>query len=160
MITNPEALRWGIMRIAPLGAAAYVGLSRWRAMALSDDTAHTHHERRLRRLIRRLPNRVQAITRWLRRPASRWARIPAGVLLICGGFLSVLPFFGLWMLPFGLVLLADDVPFLRRARGRVLAWLERRRPRWFAASGRPIGKPGDLPPLPPAARRLRQPDGK
>jgi hypothetical protein len=111
-------------------------------MTYSDDV--THPERRLRRLLRRLPGRLQAITRWLRRPASRWARIPVGVLLILGGFLAILPFFGLWMLPLGLILLAEDIPPLRRLRDRVLGWLEERRPQWFAAAGRPkaAGKPG------------------
>jgi hypothetical protein len=60
-----------------------------------------------------------------------WVRIPAGLALIVGGFLSILPVFGLWMLPFGLVLLAEDVPPLRRASGRVLAWIEHRRPHWM-----------------------------
>jgi len=121
-----------------------------------DDAAHVEHERRLQRLIRRLPGRTQAIARWLRRPASRWARIPAGVLLIIGGCLSILPVFGLWMLPLGLALLADDIPPLRRARGRALAWLARRFPHWFAAAhthspGAGAGeKSGDSPP-PPAA---------
>ena len=86
-------------------------------MSSSDPIAHVEHERRLQRLIRQLPGKIQAITRWLRRPASRWARIPAGVLLTIGGRLSILPFFGLWMLPLGLILLADDIPLLRRARG-------------------------------------------
>jgi hypothetical protein len=79
---------------------------------------------------------MRAITRWLRKPASRWARIPAGVRLIIGGCLAILPVFGLWMFPLGLMLLADDIPPLRRARDRALDWLERRRPRWFAAAGR------------------------
>jgi hypothetical protein len=105
-------------------------------MTPSDDIAYANPERRLRRLLRRLPGRMQAITRWLRKPASRWARIPAGVLLIIGGFLSILPVFGLWMFPLGLMLLADDIPPLRRARDRALDWLERRRPQWFAAAGR------------------------
>src|SRR5271163_4758280 len=105
-------------------------------MSSSDPIAHVEHERRLQRLIRRLPGKIQAITRWLRKPASRWARIPAGVLLIIGGCLSILPVFGLWMLPLGLMLLADDIPLLRRSRDRVLDWLERRRPHWFAAVGR------------------------
>jgi len=123
-------------------------------MAYSDDIAHADHERRLRRLMRRLPGRLQAVTRWLRKPASRWARIPTGVALIVGGFLAILPFFGLWMLPLGLVLLADDIPPLRRARDRALDWLERRRPHWFAAAGRlrAAEKPGDSPTRPPAAR--------
>ena len=80
---------------------------------------------------------MQAITRWLRKPASRWARIPAGLFLILGGFLAILPVFGLWMLPLGFMLLADDIPPLRRFRDRALDWLERRRPYWFAAAGGP-----------------------
>jgi hypothetical protein len=104
-------------------------------MTSSDGTAYADPERRLRRLLRRLPSRMQAITRWLRKSASRWARIPAGVLLIIGGCLAILPVFGLWMLPLGLMLLADDIPPLRRTRDRALDWLERRRPSWFAAAG-------------------------
>jgi hypothetical protein len=83
---------------------------------------------RLARLIARLPLRLQSAVGWLRRPSSRWARIPAGVLLIFGGLLSILPILGVWMLPLGLALLADDAPPLRRARGRVLDWIERRWP--------------------------------
>ena len=119
-----------------------------------DNVAHVELERRLGRLIRRLPGKIQAITRWLRRPASRWARIPAGVLLIIGGCLSILPVFGLWMLPLGLILLADDIPPLRRGRGRALDWVARRRPHWFAAvqTRKPEGeKAGDSSPPPPAA---------
>ena len=101
-----------------------------------DDIAYAHPERRLRRLLRRLPARMQAVTRWLRKPASRWARIPVGVLLILGSCLAILPVFGLWMLPLGLMLLADDIPPLRRFRDRALDWLEQRRPQRFAAAGR------------------------
>jgi hypothetical protein len=101
----------------------------------NDDVAYADPERRLRRLLRQLPSRIQAITRWLRKPASRWARIPAGALLIVGGCLAVLPIFGLWMLPLGVILLADDIPPLRRLLDRALGWLERRRPQWFAAAG-------------------------
>jgi hypothetical protein len=53
------------------------------------------------------------------------------MLLIAGSFLSILPVFGLWMLPLGLVLLAEDIPPLRRARDRVLDWIARRRPHWL-----------------------------
>jgi hypothetical protein len=108
-------------------------------MTTSDNIAYADPERRLRRLLRRLPNRMQAITRWLRKPASRWARTPAGILLIIGGCLAILPVFGLWMLPLGLMLLADDISPLRRGRDRALDWLERRRPNWFAAAGRATG---------------------
>jgi hypothetical protein len=88
-------------------------------MTSSDDIAYADPERRLRRLLRRLPSRMQAITRWLRKPACRWARLPACILLIIGGCLAILPVFGLWMFPLGLMLLADDIPPLRRSRARL-----------------------------------------
>jgi hypothetical protein len=92
---------------------------------------------RVERLLVRLPARVQSPVRWLLRPSSRWMRIPAGILLIVGGFLAILPLFGLWMLPLGLILLAEDVTLLRRLRNGTLNWIARHRPQWFAepASG-------------------------
>ena len=101
------------------------------AMAAHEAVAH-HHEHRLERLIDRLPNAMQAPTRWLRRPSSRWVRIPAGVLLVGGGVLSILPFLGIWMLPLGLMLLAEDLLPLRRVRGRGLDWIADHRPHWLA----------------------------
>lgn len=93
----------------------------------------THpREDRLGQLIGRLPVRVQSTMRWLRRPSSRWARIPAGLLLILGGFLSILPVFGLWMLPLGVALLGDDIPILRHFREWLLNQLARRMPQLFA----------------------------
>lgn len=77
-----------------------------------------------------LPDRVSRAIRWLREPSSRWVRIPVGVLLIIGGIVGVLPFFGIWMLPIGLLLLAQDVPFLRRPMRKALAWTERQWMRW------------------------------
>jgi hypothetical protein len=53
------------------------------------------------------------------------------MLLICGGLLSFLPVLGLWMLPLGLLLLAEDVPPLKSARTRILDWVERRHPNWL-----------------------------
>jgi hypothetical protein len=94
-------------------------------------------EQRLDRLIGRLPRRLQAVIRWLRKPSARWVRIPAGVLLIGGSVLSILPFFGLWMLPLGLLLLAEDIPAIQRATDRLLDWIERRRPHWFSATPPP-----------------------
>jgi len=88
-------------------------------------------ERRLDLLVRRLPQRLQAVVLGLRRPAARWIRIPAGLLLIVASLFSFLPILGLWMLPLGLVLLAEDVPPVRRGSNRVLAWIEHRRPHWL-----------------------------
>jgi hypothetical protein len=55
------------------------------------------------------------------------------MLLICGGLLSFLPILGLWMLPVGLLLLAEDVPPLKSASIRILDWVERRHPDWFTS---------------------------
>jgi hypothetical protein len=90
----------------------------------------------MQRLIDRLPRRLRPVVR--RCYASRWLRVPLGLLLAAGGLLAILPFFGLWMLPLGLLVLSEDVPGLRRARGRLLDCIERRRPAWFAdADGKP-----------------------
>jgi len=57
----------------------------------------------------------------------RLLRVPLAILLILGSFLAILPVFGLWMLPAGLMLLAIDIPLLRP---RVSAALIRVRRRW------------------------------
>ena len=56
----------------------------------------------------------------LRSPRAVWVRVPAGVALTGGGVLSFLPVFGIWMLPVGLALLAQDVPVMRRPVTHVL----------------------------------------
>ncbi len=92
---------------------------------------HSARERRLELLTQRLPQRFQGTVRWLRRPAARWVRIPAGSLLIVGSVFSILPILGLWMLPLGLVLLAEDIKPLQRRTDRVLLWIEQHRPHWM-----------------------------
>ena len=91
---------------------------------------------RLEALIDRLPNRLRAAVRAVRQPSGRWLRIPAGLLLTAGGILGFLPILGVWMLPIGLTLLADDVPLLRSWRSRVLDWIERRHPEWLDSGSR------------------------
>ena len=61
---------------------------------------------------------------WLRKPSSRLVRIPAATLLIAGGIFSFLPVLGLWMLPLGLVLFAQDIPPLQKPMARMLGWIE------------------------------------
>ncbi len=95
------------------------------------DETDLKREERLQRLLTRLPQRIRDAVTWLRRPEAKWVRIPAGILLICGSVLAILPVFGLWMLPLGVVLLSDDVPSLRRLTGRCLAWVERKHPNWM-----------------------------
>jgi len=88
---------------------------------------------RLEALVGKLPPRLADTTAYLLKPSSRWVRLPAGVLLIFGGVLSFLPLLGVWMLPLGVALLAEDVPGLRAQRSKVLDWIERRKPHWLGA---------------------------
>ena len=111
----------------------------------TNDLAKQPVDWRLEQLIDRLPVSLRSRVRWLRQPSSRWARIPAGALLILGGLLSILPVLGLWMLPLGLALLAEDAPPLRRARDRLLDWIERRWPNFL--SGAPTIPAAAIPSL-------------
>ncbi len=107
-----------------------------------DQAGGRRHRRRLKSLIDRLPGRVRTATVWLLKPESRWARVPAALLLILGGFLAVLPVFGLWMIPLGLILIAEDVPVVRRGVARILDWLEKRWPAAFGNLRRRLTKSG------------------
>ena len=98
-------------------------------------------DRRLMLLVRRLPRHVQAMVVRLRRPSSRWVRIPAAGFLIIGSVLFILPVFGLWMLPLGLILLAEDVAPLRRCTDCWLWWIEQRRPHWMGLPPTPGARP-------------------
>ena len=89
---------------------------------------------RLDKLVHRLPPRMGDTVTYLLKPSSRWVRIPSGALLIVGGVLSFLPVLGVWMLPLGLALLAEDVSALRSSRGKVLDWVERKKPQWLDPS--------------------------
>lgn len=89
---------------------------------------------RLDALVHRLPPRLASSVDYLLQPSSRWVRIPSGALLVVGGVLSFLPVLGIWMLPLGLALLAEDVPALRASRSNVFDWIERRKPHWLDPS--------------------------
>lgn len=92
-----------------------------------------HLNRLLDRVERHLPAWSARTLRWLRAPSSRRVRMPLGILLIVGSLFSILPVLGLWMLPLGLLLLALDVPLLRRPTRRCILCLERRFVRWKRA---------------------------
>ena len=91
-------------------------------------------QRRLDRLFGKisniLPKSVGDALRWLREPQARWVRIPAGVLLVIGGIFSILPVLGIWMLPLGLLLLAVDIPILRRPLAKAIVIVQRRWATW------------------------------
>lgn len=92
------------------------------------------------RLEKLLPKPMSRGLHWLHGPNSRMVRIPLGVLFIVGSFFWFLPVVGLEFLPIGLLLIAQDVPFLRRPVGkmmmrlldgvdRVISWWKNRRAR-------------------------------
>lgn len=66
----------------------------------------------------------------------RLIRLPLAFLLIFGGFLAILPVFGFWMLPLGLMLLALDVPALQP----VISSLLIRGRRWIQTMRRRFGR--------------------
>jgi hypothetical protein len=73
---------------------------------------------------RRVPIRVSQSIKWLRKPSSFAVRLVVALLLILGGIFSFLPVLGLWMLPLGLLFIAQDVPILQKPLVRALAWFE------------------------------------
>jgi hypothetical protein len=69
------------------------------------------------------PSRLSRLIARLRKREARLVRIPLGVLCIIGSFLWFLPVLGLWFLPLGLLLIAQDVRFLRRPVGGLTLYL-------------------------------------
>ena len=74
----------------------------------------------------RLPDRPAKFVRWVRQPSSKWVRMPLALLLMLGGVFSILPVLGLWMLPLGMLLIAQDVPVLEKPVAKSLGWVERK----------------------------------
>jgi len=74
--------------------------------------------------------------RWLRRPSSRWLRMPIGLLLVAGGLLGFMPVLGFWMLIPGLLLLALDMPFLRLPVRVAIVRVSRWSRRWWRRGSR------------------------
>ena len=102
-----------------------------------DDPKFLHDAERIEA---RLPKAVRAPLRALRKPSLRWVRIPLAILFLLGGLMWFLPVLGLWMLPLGLLLLAEDYPPLQRPLRRCIIgfelWWRRMRRRWYPRSRR------------------------
>lgn len=88
-------------------------------------------QRRMALLLVRLPEKTRGWLFWLREPRQKWLRLPTGVGLIAGGLFSFLPVLGLWMLPLGIALLAEDFSLCRTASAHMLGWMTRRKPHWL-----------------------------
>jgi hypothetical protein len=92
------------------------------------------HDRRLHRFFDRFERRLpRPAARWLaglRAPGAMWIRLPLGLLLVVGGVLGFLPVLGFWMLPLGLLLLALDIPPLKRPVAGSMVMGQRRWRTW------------------------------
>ena len=87
---------------------------------------HADLNRYFEMINRRVPISVSQFIRWLRMPSSFAVRLLIALLLILGGIFSFLPVLGVWMLPLGLLLIAQDVPSLQKPLVSVFAWVERK----------------------------------
>lgn len=76
----------------------------------------------------RYPTRstIKVLNRSVPMPNSRRGRIVLGSALVAGGIVGFLPVVGFWMLPLGLLVLAHDIPRVRRWRRKaILRWSKR-----------------------------------
>ena len=87
-------------------------------------TADARLERQFERIGRQVPA-TAGFLRWVRQPHMHLVRIPLAILLLLGGVFSFLPILGVWMLPLGLLVLAVDVPPLKRPVGDAIVRLQR-----------------------------------
>ena len=72
-----------------------------------------------------LPRWACRLLHWIRK-SSFWVRFPLALLLMACGVFGFLPILGFWMLPLGLVLIAQDITPLRQPIARLIAWAERK----------------------------------
>jgi hypothetical protein len=99
---------------------------------------------------RRVPISISRIIRWLRKPSSFAVRLAVAILLILGGIFSFLPILGIWMLPLGLLLIAQDIPFLQKPLVAAFTWVEAKwkwlRTKWGSSTADEVIPVGAAPP--------------
>lgn len=88
-------------------------------------------------LERETPDPLTRLICRLRQPRARWVRIPLGLFFILCACFWFLPVVGVEFAPIGLLLIAQDVPFLREPVGRMMLWLLHR---WIRLRQRFQGK--------------------
>jgi len=103
---------------------------------LSYPAARAELERYFDRIEQHLPNWLARFLHWLRQPSMLPMRIIVCLLLIVGGMLAFLPILGFWMLPLGLMIIAQDLPFLQPPLVRIFQWTERKWENWQRGSSR------------------------
>ena len=89
-------------------------------MKLSDQEVEHYISEKLDRL----PPRIARAVHNLRNARPAWLRLVAAALLMLGGLLWFLPLVGIWMLPLGLILVADQFPATKRLLVKLLLRIE------------------------------------
>src|SRR5262245_30081850 len=87
-------------------------------------------DRKINRITDELPESAGGFVRWLKLPSLRLVGLPIVLPLMRGAVVGFLPVFGFWMIPLGLLLLAQHVPFLQRPLLQAVTWLERKWLQW------------------------------
>jgi 4-alpha-glucanotransferase len=91
---------------------------------------HDRLDRIVERYQAKMPGWMGRFVGWIRKPELRLLRLVSGVLLVLFGCVGFLPILGFWMVPLGLLLLAQDVTFLRRPTVNAIYWVERKVKAW------------------------------
>ena len=97
---------------------------------MNDGAVRRELDRYLGAIGRYLPAWFCGTVIWLRKPSRVLARIAVALSLVAGGLLSFLPVLGLWMLPLGLIIISQDLPFLQRPLLRTFQWADRKWKGW------------------------------
>jgi hypothetical protein len=95
----------------------------------------TKQRKRLQRQFETIERALPVLRRPLRGILqNRWrlVRVPLAFLLMAGSVFAILPIFGLWMFPLGLLLLAVDIPALQPFVSNALIRTRRRFSIWMA----------------------------
>lgn len=100
-----------------------------KSSALKNDLEH--YQERQDALLSKLPPRLGRFVKKLLEPQRKKLRIALGIFFILAGIFSFLPVLGLWMLPLGMILLAQDNKFCRNLSARLLGWAAKHHPEWF-----------------------------
>lgn len=90
-----------------------------------------------------MKNYIHEKIEWLKQHPNPVLRISIGSLLVAGGVLGALPIVGFWMLPLGLVLLAVDFPWAKRAHNALMGWLRNIKVKYFKRSADPQSQSTD-----------------
>lgn len=72
------------------------------------------------RLQAMLPDKPSRALGWLHDPDTRYVRMPLGIFCVIASFFSFLPVIGIELLPLGMILIAQDIPFLRKPVGKAM----------------------------------------